>query len=429
MDVEVEFPEVYKGLDDPCRYKVMYGGRAAARSRTISGKLLIRALQSKIRVLCTRELQKSIKQSVHKLLSMQIDRYGLTKYFNITDATITSAIGSEFIFMGVRHNAEEIKSTEAIDICWIEEGHSLTEASWDIIDPTIRQEKSEIWVSFNTRFKFDHVYQTFVVKTPPPSSWVVKTSHHDNPFFPDVLKQQMLVMQERDYEKYLHIWEGNLKKLAEGAIFGDQITAIHKEGRLCRVPVEPNCEVRTYWDMGKGDHTAIWFIQEVGKAYHVIDYYQNRLKDIDHYVRYVKSLGYNYAEHYMPHDADHDRLGMVLNIREQFEESGIEPVEIVERIRHKETAIELARARITMCWFHHGDDERGKRMEVGYDSLCNYRYKYKDDDDVYQNKPHHDHASNGADAFQQFAQSESAFNYDEDYDEAGHYQETNAMGY
>lgn len=112
-----------------------------------------------IRVLCTRELQKSIKQSVHKLLVDQINTMELSSFYSVTDTSIKGVNGTEFIFMGIRHNTEEIKSTEGVDVCWIEEAHSLTESSWDIIDPTIRKEDSEIWVTFNPRFKFDFIYQ------------------------------------------------------------------------------------------------------------------------------------------------------------------------------------------------------------------------------------------------------------------------------
>ena len=401
----IKFPKIFLPLDKPFRYKIMWGGRGSAKSWTVARKLLIRATQKKIRILCTRELQKSIKQSVHKLLSLQIEKMGLSHKFTCTNDRILCETGSEFIFLGVKHNTEEIKSTEAIDICWIEEGHNLSEASWDIIDPTIRQENSEIWVTYNTRFKFDHLHNFFVVNEPPPDSWVQKVNHDDNPYFPEVLKTQMETMKERDYEKYLYVWEGELKQLAEGAIFGRQITQVHKDKRLTFIPIQSNCEVMTFWDIGKNDETAIWFVQQVGKEYHFIDYYQNRLEEIEHYTKQIRKLDYLYSMHFLPHDANHERLGMSRNIKRQLSDGGVRPNTIVPRISHKETAIELAREIFPNCWFHKGDDERGKRVEQGYECLCNYRYKYIEDDDVYHQTPHHDKFSNGADAFQGFAQA------------------------
>jgi phage terminase large subunit len=401
---KVKFPKIFKPLDESYRYKIMYGGRGSAKSWTVARKLLIKGAEKKLRILCTRELQKSIKQSVHKLLADQIDAMGLSGFYEVQQQGIFGKNGTEFIFMGVRHNPYEIKSTEGIDIAWIEEAESLTEMSWDIIDPTIRKEGSEIWATYNTRFKFDYLHQKFVIDEPPPGSLVLKVNHQDNPYFPDVLKKQMEEMKERDYEKYLHIWEGELKMLAEGAIFGSQALQVKKDKRLLPIPVSKSAVVDTFWDIGNSDHTAIWFMQRVGMEYRFIDFFMGRLEDVEYYAKALRNLDYNYGRHYLPHDADHDRLGMKRNIKEQFMDLGVKPITIVPRIKVKQTAIELTRNIFPECWFHQGADERGQRMEKGWEALCNYRYKYNDDDDVFQKKPHHDWASNPADAFMQFAQ-------------------------
>ena len=422
----VKLPKKFKELDSPYRYKVMYGGRGSAKSWTVARKLLLRCVENPLLILCTRELQKSIKQSVHRLLRDQIKALQLENFFTITETSIKGINGSEFIFLGVKHNTEEIKSTEGVDICWIEEGHSLTENSWDIIDPTIRAEGSEIWITYNTRFKFDYIHKMFVIDKPPGSSLVIKVNHDDNPYFTDVLKKQMNEMKEKDIEKYLHIWEGELKKLAEGAIFGKQIAEVDKTPkRRLYIPIQKTAEVKTYSDVGKHDPTAFWFMQKVGKEYQFIDYFQGRLEEVAYYVRAIKKLDYNYGSHYMPHDAFHERLGMERNIAQQFEDGGVKPVVKVDRIKEKNLAIQLARDVFPNCWFHLADDKhkpvkecegyldvededmqtRARRMDKGFEALCNYRYKYRDEDDAYQLNPHHDWASNGADAFMGFAQS------------------------
>jgi phage terminase large subunit len=420
----VRFPKIYRELDNPYRYKVVYGGRAAARSWTFARKLLIRGTTEKILVLCTRELQRSIKDSVHRLLKNQITLMGLDGFYTATDTSIKGINGTEFIFLGTKHNSSEIKSLEGVKICWIEEAHAITEDSWDIIDPTIRMEGSEIWISYNTRFKFDTIHKMFVIDKPPPGSLVLKTSFKDNPYLTDVLTEQMETMRSKDYEKYLNIWEGELKQLATGAVFGKQITEVKKGRRLLYIPVQKNCEVDTFSDLGKKDQTAFWFMQRVGMEYRFIDYYENRLEDVDHYTKVLKALAYNYGTHYMPHDANHDRLGMKRNIKEQFEDGGIKPIKIVEVTKDKTFAVQQGRDAFGNCWFHLGKDDeaskedgyiewledgmqtRAERMDKGFEALCNYRYKYNDTDDVYQKKPHHDWASNGADAFLQFAQSD-----------------------
>ena len=419
-------PKIYRPLNDPYRYKVLYGGRYAARSWTIARSLLLRGAGKPLRILCTRELQKSIKQSVHRLLSDQITLLGLGAFYDIQQQGIYGKNGTEFMFLGIKHNTDEIRSTEGIDICWIEEAHNLTEWSWDVIDPTIRKEGSEVWLSFNTRFKFDTVYQKFVANKPPPRSLVMKTSYKDIPkYVTQVVHDQIENVKANDWEKYLHVWEGELKQLAEGAIFGKQVTQVKKEDRLCFIPIVKNCAVKSFMDLGKNDETAIWFMQRVGQEYHFFDYFQGRLEEVEYYTHFIRDRDYLYDMHYLPHDADHQRLGMSRNIKQQFMDGGVKPVKIVPRIAHKATAIELAREWFPRCWFHKADEEsevnndcdgyyktedptmqtRARRMAKGWEALCNYRYKYNDEDSVYQQSPHHDWASNGSDAFMQFAQS------------------------
>jgi len=397
----------------------MYGGRGSAKSWSVSRKLILRAVEKPLLILCTRELQRSIKQSVHRLIRDQISLMGLSGFFDITDNSIKAKNGSEFIFLGTKHNPEEIKSTEGVDICWIEEGHNLTEASWDIIDPTIRKEGSEIWVTFNTRFKFDHIYQLFVANLPPPGSWVQKVNYEDNPYFDQTtMPEQMDHMRIVDYEKYLYVWKGELKTLAQGAIFGTQILKAKAEGRLCNIPVVNGSSVYTFWDLGRNDHTAIFFMQQIGKEYRFIDYYECRLEDIEHYARVVlgqatdkEMIKYNisqaqqdrrnsfiYAEHYMPHDVEAQALGMKLSRKQQFNDANIKPIRVVPRIGKKEDAISMARQIFAEVWI----DE--KHCERGIECLSNYRYEYNDDKDTHNQSPHHDWSSNGADAFMQFAQ-------------------------
>ena len=398
---------------------MLYGGRGSGKSWNVARKLLIEGMQRPMRILCTRELQKSIKQSVHKLLEIQIEKMGCKSFYDVTGPVIRGINGTEFIFLGVKHNAEEIKSTESVDVCWIEEASSLSAASWQIIDPTIRKEDSEIWMTYNTRFKFDTIHNMFVVNEPPPNSLVLKVNHSDNPYFPEVLRKQMDHMRERDYESYRHVWEGELKQLATGAIFGKQIEQVHRESRCVPIPIEKNTEVFTYWDIGKNDNTAVWFMQRVGLQYRFIDYFSGRLEEVEHYTRFVRAQNYLYGCHYMPHDADHDRLGMQKNIREQFQEGGVRPIKIVDRIPHKGSAIEMARSIFPKCWFHTADDERGRRVEKGFEALCNYRYKFKEEDNVFGQTPHHDWASNGADAFMQMAQSDDYQNQQDRYSDWG----------
>lgn len=392
-----QFPEAFEGLFHPNRYKVFYGGRGGAKSWNFARALLIRAASQKTRVLCTRELQNSIRESVHKLLKDQIEYMGLQAHFKVTNNAIVGVNGSDFIFEGLHHNVDTIKSIEGVDICWVEEADKVSAYSWKVLVPTIRKEHSEIWVSFNPGLETDETYQRFVV-TPPDNALVVKVSWRDNPWFPEVLREEMEHLKSVDHEEYLHVWEGQLKQFADGAIYGNALRKVHKEGRICVVPVEA-VEVNTFWDLGRNDHTAIWFHQKIGLQNRFIDYYENRLVDLDHYAKVLQDKGYKYGTHYQPHDVTVQVLGMSKTRKELMEALGIKPIHVVPRIDSVNTGIELTRQAFASAWF---DEERCKE---GLSALHNYQYVWDDTFNTHRQTPLHNHASNGADAFRQYGQS------------------------
>src|SRR6185437_15618646 len=159
--IEANFPEKLSYLFKPKRYKVAYGGRGGAKSWGFARALLILGAQKPLRILCTRETQKSIGDSVHKLLDDQIKLLGLEKFYEVQKSAIIGANGTEFIFAGIRQNVHNLKSYEACDICWVEEAQTVSKSSWDVLVPTIRKEGSEIWVSFNPDLETDETYQRF----------------------------------------------------------------------------------------------------------------------------------------------------------------------------------------------------------------------------------------------------------------------------
>lgn len=194
-------------LQEKYRYKVLHGGRGSGKSQSIATSLLILSLQKKIRVLCCRQIQSSITDSVYALLKQIINDLKLDSYFYITRDSIKSCIGSEFIFKGLKQNVAEIKSLQGINYAWAEEAESITDESWDILVPTIREEGSEIWISFNPNLKSDATYQRFV-ENPTSDCKSVQINYKDNPFFPEVLRLEMEKMKKENYPRYLHIWEG-----------------------------------------------------------------------------------------------------------------------------------------------------------------------------------------------------------------------------
>lgn len=204
-----DFPAKLAFLFQPARYKVAYGGRGGAKSWGFARALLVLAAQRKLRVLCARELQISIQDSVHKLLAEQIEALGLGGIYEVQQATIRcKATGSEFIFSGLRSNITKIKSMEGLDVAWVEEAQTVSAESWDVLVPTVRKADSEIWVSFNPMHDDDPTYKRFVV-TPPPGAAVVPIGWQDNPWLPDVLKAEKDYLYSIDPEAAEHVWGGS----------------------------------------------------------------------------------------------------------------------------------------------------------------------------------------------------------------------------
>lgn len=205
---EVRLPAWARQFEPPSRYKVCHGGRAAGRSWTFSRKLILRCLEQPTRALCCRELLYTIRDSVHQLLVDQIEEMGVTHMWKITDNTLRTADGYSYpIYRGLRGNAQEIKSLEGIQICWVEEGQSVSEDSWKWLIPTIREPDSEIWITMNRHLLTDPTDLRFI-QNPPPNAIVAHINYDQNPWFPEVLKQEMEHDRTVDFDRYRHIWLG-----------------------------------------------------------------------------------------------------------------------------------------------------------------------------------------------------------------------------
>lgn len=398
-----EFPQKLEFLFEQHRYKVAHGGRGGSKSWGFARALLIQAWQSKLRVLCAREVQNSIRDSVHKLLADQIDLMGFGKFYDVTQTEIRGINGSEFVFTGLSNQtADSLKSYEGVDRCWVEEAHKVKRRSWDILIPTIRKAESEIWISLNPELESDETWQRFVV-SPPDSAMVVEVNHADNPWFPDVLEQERqqfkrLVKEgKRSEDDYENIWEGKPKATVYGAIFAKELGNARRTNRVCEIAYDPKKLVHTAWDIGKGDPTAIWFYQQFAGEIAFIDYFEDRGEDITYYLELMSSKPYKYAVAHMPHDSKHDRIGMPKTIEQVVIDNGfrvqVVPVRsLVDQIN--EARLLMARARF---------DE--KRCAAGLNALGHYRWGYNNVLDELKPTPVHDWASHGSSAFMAAAMS------------------------
>jgi len=229
LQINLELPEkAYFLLTTKSRYKVIYGGRGSAKSWSIARALLVLALNNKIRILCTRELQTSIRDSVHKLLKDQISNLGLDNFFYVTKESIRASNGSEFLFKGMKNNVQEIKSLEGIDICWVEEAARMSIESWEILTPTIRKENSEIWASFNPESVDDLTYKKFILQK-PDNAIVEKINYCDNPWFNNPLLDEMEYDKKNNPDLYEHKWLGSPIVLNDAQIFNKKYEVIDFE--------------------------------------------------------------------------------------------------------------------------------------------------------------------------------------------------------
>ena len=208
----------FRELWRPHPYKAYYGGRGSGKSWAVAQALIVMSDLANIRILCCREVQNSIKDSSYQLLKDTAERLGIAGRFTFLDSEIRHRNGSRFIFKGLQRNEQTVKSTEGVDICWVEEGQTVSERSWETLTPTIRKEGSEIWVTFNPLNEDDPTTERFI-NNPAPNVYARKVNYDENPHFPQKLREEMEWDKKNDYEKYLHIWEGFPRTISDAQVF------------------------------------------------------------------------------------------------------------------------------------------------------------------------------------------------------------------
>lgn len=300
---EARFPAKLKFLFQPARFKVARGGRGSGKSWGFARALILRCAEKQTRVLCTREIQKSIQQSVHQLLSDQIKAMGLGGVFEVLQTEIRGPHGSCFYFSGLSDvTATALKSFEGVDICWCEEAQAISAKSWKTLIPTIRKEGSEIWVTYNPELETDPTHEMFVT-SPPPDCVSVLMNYSDNPYFPRVLEEArahaQATMKPADYA---HVWEGRCKPAIEGAIYFDEIALAEAEGRIRDVPADPLLKTHAIWDLGWNDSMSIVLAQRSASELRIVGYIEDSHRTLDDYVRQLKAMPLNWGIHYLPHD-------------------------------------------------------------------------------------------------------------------------------
>jgi phage terminase large subunit len=389
-ELSVDFPEKLQFLFTPKRYKVAHGGRGSGKSYNFAQALVLLATQKPLRILCAREVQKSIKQSVHLLLADQIQRLGLGTFFEILETEIRGINGSMFMFAGLaQHTVESIKSIEGVDICWVEEGQTVSKKSWDILIPTIRKKGSEIWISFNPDLDTDDTYVRFVLN-PPEDSFVSDVNFSDNPYFPEELEKERLHCLRTNPEDYDWIWGGKCRAALSGAIYASEVNSATIENRICNVPYDPMLKAHTIWDLGFNDAMSILIVQKLRSEIRIIESIEESGKTLDYYAALLNSKGYNWGYDFIPHDGRNRDFKTGKSTEEILKAFG-RKVKITPQIGI-EPGIKAARMLFRQCYF---DKNKSARLVE-----CLKRYRRQENNRTGEfGAPIHDQYSHSADAF------------------------------
>lgn len=397
--IDITIPAAFDELirpTTPWRYYCYYGGRSSGKSTTVATVLLALGMERRLRILCVREIQNSIRESVHQLMSDIIDKYNLSTW-EVTNETIRNTrTGSEIIFKGVHNNTQSIKSLEGVDICWCEEAQSISMDSLDVLIPTVRKAGSFFVFTWNPLTTSDPIWER-IAKNPDDRTYVKKVnSGAIEPLLSDEVKFERDKMRRENPELYEHVWLGEPLTTKTGSVFGKQLAQAREDGRIGSVPYDASAGVYTAWDLGIGDATAIWFFQRIGQEIHYIDYYESSGEDLGHYISVIQNKPYQYNKHFLPHDAKARELQTNMTRVEFFANRGILNVEVLRPTNFtpgQDDIDMVARPKLSLCWF---DEERCKR---GLECLRAYHYEYDEHNQLLKSKPLHDWSSHASSAF------------------------------
>lgn len=401
--LKCQLPEKVKPLmTDEYRYGVIHGGRGSAKSHSVGRIVILMACTGTYRILCGREVQLSIKDSVHNLLCDIIREMGLEDEFRILENEIRhNETGSTINYSGLHHNmVNKVKSMEAVDVLWVEEAQTMSDESWRVLLPTIRKKGSRILITFNPDLEEDPTYQRFVVN-PPPNSIVIQMNFSDNPFFHETeLESERLYTQIHYPKEYANIWLGEPRTLADGAVFGDEMDKAYDEGRIGVFDYDPTEPVYVAFDIGVNDPTAAWFGQrrKNSSRFRMIESFEMLDMGAPQFVKMLKERPYIYGGYFSPHDARQREWGAGgLSPDEILRSLGINPQPVP--FMSVEDKLHAGRMFIQQCEF----DERG--CASGIRALRNFKWDIHRINKTRKRVPKHDWASHSGDGFCYFAAS------------------------
>jgi phage terminase large subunit len=392
---EAEVPDAFRGLFLPYRYKAFHGGRGSAKSHSFATALVVLAARKPLRIVCAREIQNSLRDSVKQLIEDKIRALGLEANFECQDKITRCRNGSQFTYLGLWRSPDAIKSLEGADIFWGEEASRFSERSLKIVRPTLRKPGSELWFSWNPEFEHDPIDRFFRGEAgPPPDSLVREVSWRDNEWF---AKSPLQAEMEFDYAsdpvRAEHVWGGGYATAVEGAYFATQLADTKAAGRIGIVAADPLLPLRAFWDLGVSDSTAIWVAQFVGREIRMLDYCEGQGQPLGFYAAWLRARGHGAALCVLPHDGARRDGFTAVRFEDHLRDAGFAVQTVPNQGRGASMQrIEAARRLFPSIWFNEETTRHGLKSLAAYHERIDGRRKIG-------LGPEHDWASHGADAF------------------------------
>lgn len=393
------YPAKLQPLTLPARYKDAVGGRGGAKSHFFAELLTLVCYARPTRAVGIREILLSLRDSVRQLLIDKIAKFNLGWFFTVLDSEIRGRNGSLIIFRGMQnHNSETIKSLEGFDIAWVEEAQTLSQHSLELLRPTIRKPGSELWFSRNRRLRTDAVDVFFRQNRGVAGFASCEINWMDNPWFPDVLRTDMLRDYEVDPETAEHVW-GGAYGMQHGAILSRWVYRAERAGRInddvAYDADGPDIEISS--DIGFRDTATWWFWQRRIGGFGVLDYDGDSGLEASEWIERLQNRlterGWRLGKIWLPHDAMAKTFQSKHSAHEQFAKGfGWAKVRVVP-MTSKSDRINAARTIIKTCEFH------GTRCEVGLEGLRAWKYEWNPDTQTFSREPAHDAASHPSDGF------------------------------
>ena len=397
---QIELPDkLVPVFEGPARVRGAYGGRGSAKTRTFAKMTAVRGYQDSMAgkegiILCCRQFMNSLADSSLDEIKAAIrSEPWLAAHYEIGEKFVRTRDGRvRYEFAGLDRNVDSIKSKSRILLCWVDEAEPVTEGSWIKLIPTIREEGSELWVTWNPESDRSPAHKRFRLSKREDEK-IVEMNWRDNPWFPAVLERERQADLEDRPDSYDHIWEGDFVRVLEGAYYAKCLTEAKHSNRIGNVSPDPLMEYRAFWDIGTRDATAIWVAQFVGREIRVLNYYEAVGQPLAAHLGWLRDNGYGNALCVLPHDGEKADHLTADKFADHIQAAGFRTQTVKNQGKGAAMKrVEAARRLFPSIWFNEETTEAGR-------SALGWYHEKRDEQRNIGLGPEHDWSSHGADAF------------------------------